>query len=71
MEFFTFRTWVFDTKNTLKLQNAVQQAVDGKEFPFDVSAIDWLSYSKQYWAGAKKYVMKDTDDEHRPETIKR
>lgn len=71
MEFFSCRSWVFDTKNAATLQNAVNQAVDGNEFPFDVSAIDWRVYSKLYWEGAKKYVMKDTDDEHKPKTIKR
>lgn len=71
VDFFTQNNWIFDTTNANLLQNAVNQAIDGNEFPFDVSAIDWSAYPKMYWEGAKKYVLKDTDDEHKPQTIKR
>uniref|UniRef100_A0A0A9XS04 Fatty acyl-CoA reductase n=1 Tax=Lygus hesperus TaxID=30085 RepID=A0A0A9XS04_LYGHE len=58
--FFTFRQWVFDTKNTDELAAKLTDA-EREEFDFDTRHIDWPSYMESCVHGIRKYYHREPD----------
>lgn len=58
LEYFTRQQWRFIDDNVKHL-NSVLSVEDRKNFPFDVSQIDWSAYIYDYVLGIRRFIFKD------------
>lgn len=49
----------FQMDNIAELLKAIENSVDGKEFPIDVECIDWKNYLELSMFGIRKYLFKE------------
>lgn len=59
LNFYTIRQWRFISTNAIRLLDKMS-AEDQDIFYFDVRKIDWHEYIRNYVAGTRKYILKDT-----------
>lgn len=59
LNFYTIRQWRFISDNSIRLLEKMSPA-DRKTFYFDVREINWIEYIRNYVAGTRKYILKDT-----------
>ncbi|RZC31886.1 NAD binding 4 and/or Sterile domain containing protein, partial [Asbolus verrucosus] len=59
--FFTSKNWKFSNDNIKEMWNELSE-VDKELFPFDISAVNWLKYLRNYHKGLRLYVHKDPLD---------
>ncbi|RZF42062.1 hypothetical protein LSTR_LSTR006655 [Laodelphax striatellus] len=58
LEYFSTRQWRF-LDNNVQALNVSLSIADRKEFPFDVSRIDWPQYIESYVLGIRHFIFKE------------
>ncbi|KAG9509476.1 putative fatty acyl-CoA reductase [Fragariocoptes setiger] len=55
---FTTNQWLFNCNNTVKLDTYLDP-IDKQIFNFDVAQLDWPTYIRDYYVGARTYALKE------------
>lgn len=58
LQYYTTREWTFQNDNLHTLANTMTPA-DRETFYFDIKVIDWSSYIRDVWIGAKVFYLKE------------
>ncbi|RZC33010.1 fatty acyl-CoA reductase -like, partial [Asbolus verrucosus] len=56
--FFTEKNWTFSNDNIKRLWNKMD-GFDKELFPFDIVAVNWIKYLRNYYKGLRMYIFKD------------
>jgi hypothetical protein len=64
LSYFWMRQWKFHSDNTRILIKLLlnQSPIDAQNLKFDVSSVDWKLMSRNSWTGARRYLLKESDE---------
>jgi fatty acyl-CoA reductase len=59
---FATQNFNFCSKNLTLLQSCLTDDTDKKELFMDIRQLDWYDYFRDYVLGARRYILKESDD---------
>lgn len=69
LEYFANRQWSFPCKNLLNLYDSLSEN-DKELFNFDIRKVNWQDYTRNFYIGIRRHLMKESDD-NVPEAMRR